>query len=134
MMRPAMPLLLEIGERFAGAGEGALEVDVDHEVEVLVGHLQQGLVPQDTGVGDQDIQPAEGLHGFLHQQLGGFGAAHRGDDGDGAAAVGLDGPDRFGRHVGVDVVDHDGGTLAGEFPGVSQAQAPAASGDDCYFP
>ena len=42
-------------------------------------------------------------------------------------------PDCFRGHLGVDVVDDDGGTLAGEFPGVGQAQAPTASGDDCYF-
>ena len=34
---------------------------------------------------------------------------------------------------GVDVVDDDGGTLPGEFPGVGEAEAPAAAGDDCYF-
>ncbi len=61
-------------------------------------------------------------------------AAHRSDDGGGPAAVGLDGPDRLGGDLRVNVVDDDGGALAGEFPGVGQAEAPAASGDDCYFP
>ena len=42
-------------------------------------------------------------------------------------------PDRVGGDLGVDVVDDDGGALAGQFPGVGQAEAPAASGDDCYF-
>ncbi len=42
-------------------------------------------------------------------------------------------PDRFRGDRGVHVVDDDGGALAGEFPGVGQAEAAAASGDDCYF-
>ena len=108
-------------------------MDVDHGVEVLVRHLQQALVPQDSGVGDQDVQPAELRDGCLHQLLGNLGAAHRGYDGGGPAAVGLDGPDRFGGDSGVHIVDDDGGALAGQLPGVGQAEAPAASGDDCYF-
>ena len=95
--------------------------------------FQQALVAQDAGVGDQDVEPAELRDGCLHELLGDVGAAHRGDDGDGAAAVGLDRPDGVGGDLGVHVVDDDGGALPGQFPGVGQAEAPAASGDDCYF-
>ena len=73
------------------------------------------------------------VDGCLHQLPGDLGAAHWGDDGGGPAAVGLDGPDRFRSDAGVHIVDDDGGALAGQFPGVGQAEAPAASGDDCYF-
>ena len=126
-------VLLEVGECFPDAREGAAEVDVDDGVEVLVGHFQQALVPQDAGIGDQDVQAAELRDGCLHQLFGNLGASDRSDDGGGLPAVGLDGPDCFRSHLGVDVVDDDGGTLAGEFPGVGEAQAPTASGDDCYF-
>ena len=133
MMRPANAVLLEVAEGLPGAGEGAAQVDVDHGVEVLVRHLQQALVPQDAGVGDQDVQPAELGDGCLHELLGDVGAAHRGDDGGCAAAVGLNRPDSVGGDLGVHIVDDDGGALAGQFPGVGQAEAPSASGDDCYF-
>ena len=75
MMRPGMSVCLEVGEGLADAGEGAAEVDVDDGVEVLVGHLQQALVPQDAGVGDQDVEPAERIDRCLDQLLRNLRAA-----------------------------------------------------------
>ena len=73
-------------------------------------------------------------HGGAHQLLGGFGAAHRSDDGGGPAAGGGDGRDGLlGRTSCVNVIDHDGGALAGQLLGVGQAEAASAAGDDCYF-
>ena len=130
---PGDAVFLEVAERFADAGEGALQVDVDHRVEVLVGHLQQGLVPQDPGVGDEDVQPAERLHSFVHQLLGNVRAPDGGDDGNGTAAVGFDGAYSVCYDVRVHIVDDDGGALACEFPGVGESKAASAPGDDCCF-
>jgi hypothetical protein len=108
-------------------------VHVDDQVEVLIGHLQEALVPQDAGVGDQDVQPAERLYGTCNEGLGGLGGAHRNHHGGGPAAVGLNLCNGLGGSLRVDVIDDDGGTLAGEFPRVGKAKTLAAPSDDCYF-
>ena len=56
-------LLAHDGERRPGDVQGALQVDVDHRVDRVVIHLVECLVSQDPGVVDQDIDPAEGVHG-----------------------------------------------------------------------
>ena len=134
MMRPGTAVLLEVAERLPDAGEGAAQVHVDDRVEVVVGHLQQGLVPQDAGVGDQDVQPAE----FRRRPPAPAALATSELPTGATTATARPPSDSMVRTAsaataGVHVVDDDGGALPGQFPGVGQAEAAAASGDDCYF-
>ena len=103
---------------------------VDDGVEVVVAHLPQHRVAQHAGVGDEDVEAAEGVDRRLHELLRGLGRADRGDDRDGPAALRLDGGDRLGGGGGVDVVDDDGCALSGELRGVGEAEAAARAGDD----
>lgn len=123
-------LLLHPHDRGAGAGEGALEVDLGDEVEVLVGHLPHDLVTQHAGVGDQDVQAAEGLDGRVDEGLGGFGRADGGGDGDGLAPGCGDPGGRGLSDSLVDVVDDDGRACAGQGLRVGEPEPPAASRDD----
>ena len=68
MMRPpcgVLPLHQRIGA--LGAKEGAVEVDVDHRLPLLVGELFEGDRRRaDAGVVEQQVEPAEGA---LHRRV-----------------------------------------------------------------
>ena len=51
--------------------EGALEVDLLHQVPVLVAHVGEALVPQNAGVVDDDVHAAKDLDGGLHDAVAG---------------------------------------------------------------
>src|SRR5579871_2665369 len=55
---PAGALLDHVFEGGLGHEEGAGQVDRDHPLPVLVGHLRHGLVDRDACVVDQDVQTA----------------------------------------------------------------------------
>src|SRR5690606_32319189 len=94
--------------------EGAAQVHVHHGVPVLLGHLEQEVVPDDAGVVDQDHRRAEPLGD------GGDGRGHLvgvgdvGADADGFAAVGGDGVRGLLRVGLVEVDDADRTALGGE--------------------
>ena len=46
-----------------------LEVDVDDRVPFLFGHVEAHLVPEDPGVVDEDVEPAELVDGLGDQRL-----------------------------------------------------------------
>ena len=75
-------------------GERALEVDLDDEVPLVLGHVGEHAVAQDAGVVDDDVEPAEGLDGLVDHLLRGREVAHVG-------AVDR----RFAAHR-LDLVDH----------------------------
>jgi hypothetical protein len=126
----ALALLLHPHDRGTRTGEGALEVDLGDEVEVLVRHLPDDLVAQHTGVGDQDVQAAEGFDGRVDEGLGRFGRADGGGDGDGLAPGCGDLGGRGLSDSLVDVVDDDGRACAGQGLRVGEPEPPAASRDD----
>src|ERR1700683_3074193 len=56
----------------AGSGEhaeGNDRVDVEHRLEVLVGHLVHGRVERVAGVVDDDVDLAEGVDRLLHERV-----------------------------------------------------------------
>ncbi|GAA2794426.1 hypothetical protein GCM10020219_077090 [Nonomuraea dietziae] len=109
-------------------------MDVDHRVEVLVGHLPQDPVAQDARVGDHHVEPAELLDRGGDQPLGHLGAAD-GTGGDGRpAAVAGDGSGDLGGGLGVHVVDDHGRAGGGERFGVGAAETTTRARDDGYFP
>ena len=61
-VQAAMPELIKLDQlRHGGLDgvDGALDVDVEDEVNVLVGHLLDGGLRVDAGVGGEHVQPAE---------------------------------------------------------------------------
>jgi hypothetical protein len=119
--------------------ERPLEVDPDHRVPLVLGHVEQHPVPQDASVVDENVEAAEDLDRLVDQSAGAVPVGDVVGVGDGDPARGLDlvhdGPGRAGvgpaaGHRAAQVVDHDVGTLAGQLQGVSPPDAPAGAGDD----
>ena len=52
----------------AGHGEGGLQVQVDHGVDVLVGDQCDHAVARDAGVVDQHVDAAEALDHVVHER------------------------------------------------------------------
>ncbi len=122
-----------------GGFDGAHDMDIHHRLEILQFHFGEAFVAQDAGIGDQDIDPAEGIHG-LFDQMGHAGiVADRGAIGDGFAARRLDfGDHRFGSRAiaagaverAAQIVDHHLGAAPRQFEGVAAAQPTARAGDN----
>src|SRR5690606_36552386 len=111
-----------------GGGEVAFEVDPQHGVPVLLGHVEQHPVPGDAGVVDQDVQSAVESGGGGHQPFGGGGVGGVADQGGGLPAGGADlGGDLV--HLLAGVVEHQSGAVRGEGEGVCAAEAPGGPGD-----
>nr|GFD51770.1 hypothetical protein [Tanacetum cinerariifolium] len=47
----------------------ACEIDVDDGVPVFQGHLGDGRIFLQTGIGNEDVEPAKGLEGFGEQRF-----------------------------------------------------------------
>ena len=103
-------LLAEVGPGGAGSLVGALDVDLEDEVPVLILHVLEGDVAEDTGVVDEDIDAAELLDGGLDDLVAVLDAVVVGD---GLAASGLDLVDNhIGSLFGWFVSGDDGGESA----------------------
>ena len=110
---------------------GALEVNVDRDVPVVLGGFEDGLRDHHPGVVDQDVDPPETGEGRGDELVDGRLLRHVGLDRDGGAARGGDpGDDRIGRLRAGDVVDHDAGALGREPLGDRPADAPRGAGND----
>ena len=104
-------------------------MDVEHGLELLVGHLLDRRVPGVAGIVDDDVEPAEGVGCSSHEAVG---KARLGD-----AAVDRDGiatrrPDLVGNGVtrrGIKIVDDDARALAGELERNGPSDAAPGSGD-----
>ena len=103
-------------------------------------HFHKALVPQDTGVVDQDIHPAEGIHGGFHDV---FPAFHGGHVIVICHRLAAESPDLFDDFIGrggrafsaavagtTVIVDHNPGTASGQFQGIGPAQSGAGAGHD----
>jgi hypothetical protein len=62
--------IAEAANEGLGEEEGALEVDVEDGVVVLLGDLPEGGFDLDAGVVDQDVAAAELLVGLIDEVLG----------------------------------------------------------------
>ena len=122
-----------------GAVDRPHQVDVDDEAEILQLHLGEGLVAQDTGVVDQDVDPAPARHRRLDHGLDGDGVGHRGGIGHGLAPQGDDFSDnRLGGTAGsarsvpcpAEVVDDDAGPAGRQGEGVRTPESTTRSGYD----
>ena len=136
---PAVAVLLHDLERRLRDVERALEVDVEHGVEVVPGQLRERLVAQDAGVVDDDVDLAERVDRGLDDALAALGGGHRVVVRHGVAAGGLDLVDDLLRGCVVaalavdraaEVVDDDLRAAARHLEGVGPAQPAAGAGHD----
>ena len=125
-----LALGLPVLHRRAGGQEVPAQVHADDGVPVVVGHLGQRLVPQDAGVVDQRVEPAELAHGGLDEPVRDVGIGDVARDGDRA-------PPRGGDLVGhrlaggrVELGDHDRRALCGALQRLAPADAATRTGDD----
>ena len=122
-MRPRAAFAHERGGE-AGAVPGALQVDGDHLVEFVFGHLAHGGVAGDARVVHRDIDGAEFLDRGGQQRLDVFGAgdiaAHRTGDRRAESFPGI---------AGFEVADHHAGAVPYEGFGDGVADALGAAGD-----
>jgi hypothetical protein len=119
--------------------EGALEVDVEHRLELLLRHVLERRVAQDARVVDDDVDLAERVERRLHDGLAALRRGHRVVVGHGLAAGGLDLVDdllrcRLGAAGAVgrptQVVHDDEGASLRQLQGVAAAQPATGARDD----
>ena len=123
--------------------EGEREVDRAHDVDVDDRrdervdrrghvHLEEGLVPRDAGVVDEDVELAELLDGERNRLRGSVDGADVVRCVLGLAAVGLDRRDDTPELLLLrrDVLDHDLHTLRGERAGVAFAESLRRARDE----
>ena len=127
---PAFALLAHLDRGGARAREGAAQVRVNDQVEVLVGHLPQHLVAQHARVGHDDVEPPEGLDRASDQRLRRSRVPHGTGQGHRRAAVGGDRRDRLLRRGAVEVVDHHARARCGERDRVGAPEPAPRAGDD----
>jgi hypothetical protein len=123
----------------AGGREVALEVDGNHGVPLVLGHVHDHPVAEDSGVVDEDVEPAELLDRLPHEpfrarEVGDALAVRRRlaargadllDDLLGRAEIGA-----LAGDPGAEVVDHDRGSRIGERERMRAANAAPGSRDD----
>ena len=121
----------QCGRERAGDAEGDDRVDVEHRLELLVGHPVGDAVPGVAGVVDADVDRAERVDGGGDELVGGAGLGQvtRVDSG-----LAVDLARRLLGDVGVEVVDQHLGALAYEQLGRRPADPSRRAGDDRRFP
>jgi hypothetical protein len=129
--RPGLAPLLPPGGGVPGHGEGGAQVDPDHEVELLGGHVEHHAVADHPGVVDQAVQAAEGVRGRGHQPPGGLKVADVVLKGEGPPAGGGDRRGRVGRPG--QVVDHHRGPGPGAGQRLLAPDALPGPGDDHHL-
>ncbi|GGB41699.1 hypothetical protein GCM10011380_33980 [Sphingomonas metalli] len=108
----------------------AEQMDVHHLAELRHRHLGEAFVAQDTGIVDEDVDPAPARQRRRNHGRNARLVGHRaGRDHRFAAALADLGHDGGGT-VGRDVVDDEAGALSGEEQGVRATQSGAGAGDD----
>ena len=114
-------------DHFTSACPCALEVNLDHLIEVFLGHLVGHLVPEDPGVVHEDVDLPPG---FDSGPDDGFGGGDGSDRGTLCHRVISEFFGEEGRRAGVDVVDDDPGALGDVRLGDRLPDASCGPGND----
>lgn len=121
----AVLLLEEVGPGSLGDLVGTAQVNVEDGVPEAVVHVGEGLVAEDTGVVDNDVNAAESINGSLDNGLAILG---RSLDTDSLAAGLLD---LLNNSVGVgEIVDDERGASLGESQSIGAADTGASTSDE----
>src|SRR5262249_42093308 len=139
----AVLLLLHDRERVPAAVEAAVEVHLQHRVEVVGLHVGEALVAQDAGIVDEDVAASPPIERRLHDPAGALVLGDAVVVGDALTAERRDlladlggriGGGAAAAHVAADVVHDDLRTLTRERECDAASDAPARTGDDGDFP
>ena len=116
------------------AEEGALEIDVEHALVLLLGCVENRGAGFDAGVVHHDVEAAEVFHGGVYEALEVGNLADIGLHGDGLVTKREDlFLEVFGGFRMHDIVDDDVGSLLGEFEDDRETDAAVSAGDDGCF-
>jgi hypothetical protein len=122
-----------------GEGEGALEVDVDDRVPVLLGEVRDGRIAQDPGIVDDCVESTARRDGALDEVGHGTPVAGRSRPDHRLPPSGDDGVDDLLRRILIhtlspkgdtEIVHHHGGAVRRKFEAVAAAQAAPPAGHD----
>lgn len=118
-------LLKEVGPSSLGDLVGTAEVDVHDRVPEVVVHVGEGLVAQDTGVVDNDVNAAKGINGTLDDNVtilsGGLDTS----------SLATSSADLANNGVRIhQIVDNDRGASLGEGVSVGAADTSTTTGDE----
>ncbi|VWX50171.1 hypothetical protein NOVOSPHI9U_260204 [Novosphingobium sp. 9U] len=120
--------------------ERTLQVNLDDAVPLVLAHVHEHAIAQDTGVVDQDVEPTEGIDRLLHHLLriapvGDIGRVHRR-----LAAHRLDRRDDFLRRrlvgtfaggAGTEIIDDNLGALFGQLERMRASETSSGARNDC---
>ena len=109
-------------------------MDVEHGLELLVGHAVHAAVPGVSGVVHDDVEATAGVDGVFDEGVADSLGDEVGDERGGTPVTeGLvDRAGGFGRLGFIDVGDDDAGAVGGEHNGGGAADAARSTGDDGY--
>ncbi|CAB5066697.1 unannotated protein [freshwater metagenome] len=133
-------LLAPVRSSPATRGEGSLEMHIDHGIPLLLGHVREHAVAQDSCVVDDDMQVPEGLDRGVDEALGTLPVRHTLAVRDRLAAHALDLVDHLlGRgqipartvHIPAEIVHDDLCAVSSEAQGMFTPDAATGTGDDC---
>ncbi len=125
LLRLAAP----VRRRVAAQQEVAAQVDRDHGVPLLVGHVEEHPVTRHAGVVDDDVEPAVPVDGGGDHRVGGRPLADVAGHDRGLAAAAADLLRRLVARAG-QVVDDDPGAGVGEGQRLGATQPGSGAGDD----
>ena len=114
--------------------ERRFEVHIEDGVPLFVGHLLDHRVPGVAGVVDDDVQAAEVVDRGGDEAFAEVGVGDAADAGYGLPARGLDRGDCFLGWFGVEVIDNDPRTLAGQLQRDLTPDPSAGAGDNGDLP
>lgn len=121
----AILLLEEVGPGSLGYLVGSASMDIHDWVPEAVIHVSERLVPQDTGVVDNNVDTAKGINGGLHDSI----AILSGELGTNSLASHL--LDLIDNIIRVDeIVNNDRSAMLGKCQAISTADTSTATGDE----
>ena len=65
----ALPLAKHLFSRCLRRQENACQIDPDHFLPLLIGHLRRGNIQADPGIAERDVQFTEGVQYFLRHPV-----------------------------------------------------------------
>lgn len=120
--------------RFLKREEGAFGIGAEDVVEVGFGGLDQRLYDGDADIGDDDVNRAHLLLGFIEQPANVGSNGDIGPNGDGLAAILADGGNGFlGGFLVADIIDDHGRAVCREPLGDGAADAARTAGHERDF-
>jgi hypothetical protein len=121
--------------------ERPTQMNVQDQLKILIRHFFQGSAANDSGVVNQDVDPAPGIQRRSDNRFATLRRGYRLGARDRLATRCFDRPHDFFRGTGIvaftleagsGIIDNDFGAPGGEQQGIGAAEPTATAGDDGY--